>query len=217
LGNANAARDALQEAVAVASQGSDRPALADALRVMAFVEASEQNFDRAVELAEYAIALYVELGDDYGAMRLRHSHACYLRLIGRAEDARVQMEALIPDVLRLADASALLVLTEDYGAVMAALGNYQTAAMLLGAADTARERKGAPREPPQQAQIEPPYAVARSALAGMWDRHYELGRGMSIEGALSSLPTSVPDERLDPAFDVAGGAAPPRLRTEGPL
>jgi predicted ATPase/class 3 adenylate cyclase len=217
LGNANAARDALQEAVAVASQGSDRPALADALRVMAFVEASEQNFDRAVELAEYAIALYVELGDDYGAMRLRHSHACYLRLIGRAEDARVQMEALIPDVLRLADASALLVLTEDYGAVMAALGNYQTAAMLLGAADTARERKGAPREPPQQAQIEPPYAVARSALAGIWDRHYELGRGMSIEGALSSLPTSVPDERLDPAFDVAGGGAPPRLRTEGPL
>jgi predicted ATPase/class 3 adenylate cyclase len=217
LGHANAARDALQESVAVAGQRRDRAALADAVRVMAFVEASDQNFDRAVELAEQAIALYVELGDEYGAMRLRHSHACYLRLIGRAEDARVQMSELIPDVLRLADASALLVLTEDYGAVMAELGSYQTAAMLLGAADTARERKGAPREPPQQAQIEPPYAVARAALAGIWDTYYELGRSMSIEGVLSSLPTSDPDDQFRSALDAAGGAAPRQPRTEGPL
>jgi hypothetical protein len=89
--------------------------------------------------------------------------------------------------------------------------------MLLGAADTARERTGAPREPPQQAQIEPPYAVARSALADMWERHYERGRSMSIEGALSSLPTSGPDDRVDPAQDVTGGRAPSRLRTDGPL
>jgi predicted ATPase/class 3 adenylate cyclase len=194
LGNADAARDALQESVAVAGRRGDRAALADAIRVMAFVEASEQNYERAVELAEHAIALYVELGDEYGAMRLRHSHACYLRLIGRAGDARLQMKRLIPDVLRLADASVLLVLTEDYGAVMAELGDYQTAALLLGAADTARERKGAPREPPQQAQIEPPYALARAGLAAAWDRHYDMGRSMSIEGVLSSLPTSVASE-----------------------
>jgi predicted ATPase/class 3 adenylate cyclase len=217
LGNASAARDALQESVAVASQHRDRPALADALRVMAFVEASEENFERAVELAEHAIALYVELGDEYGAMRLRHSHACYLRLIGRAEDARLQMKELIPEVLRLADASALLVLTEDYGAVMAELGNYETAAMLLGAADTAREGRGAPREPPQQAQIESPYAFARSALGAAWDTCYEWGRGMSIEGALSSLPTSAAREPFESTLDAAGGPAPSQLRTEGPL
>jgi hypothetical protein len=179
----------LQESVAVADQHGDRLAAADALRVMAFVEASEQSFDRAVGLAEDAIALYGELGDEYGAMRLRHSHACYLRLVERAEEARAEMEDLIPDVLRLADASALLVLTEDYGAVLAELGENQTAAMLLGAADMARERKGAPREPPQQAQIEPPYAAARSALAERWAHYYERGRRMSIEAALSSLPT----------------------------
>jgi len=189
LGNADEARRALQESVAVADQRHDRAAVADALRVTAFLEASEQNFEDAVGLAENAIALYVELGDEYGAIRLRHSHACYLRLIGRAEDAGVQMQELIPDVLRLADASALLVLTEDYGAVMAELGHHETAAMLLGSADTARERKGAPREPPQQAQIEPPYALARSVLAAGWDRHYEAGRHMSIEDALASLPT----------------------------
>jgi predicted ATPase len=217
MGHAHAARQALQESVAVARQRGDRAAVADALRVLAFVEASEQDFERAVELAEDAIALYVELGDEYGAMRLRHSHACYLRLIGRAEDARVQMQELIPDVLRLADASALLVLTEDFGAVMAELGHYRTAAMLLGAADTARERKGAPREPPQQAQIEPPYAFARSALAASWDKHYEFGRRMSIEDALSSLPTSGAQEPVESAFDGAASGAAPHLRTEGPL
>jgi predicted ATPase/class 3 adenylate cyclase len=189
LGHPDDARAALQESLDVADQRSDRAAAADALRVMAFVEASEQNFERAVELAEDAIARYVELGDEYGAMRLRHSHACYLRLIDRADEARSEMEELIPYVLRLADASALLVLTEDYGAVLAELGQYQTAAMLLGAADMARERKGAPREPPQQAQIEPPYAAARSALATRWVQFYERGRRMSIEDALSSLPT----------------------------
>lgn len=189
MGNANAAREALQESVAVAGQRSDRGAVADALRVMAFVEASDQKFERAVELAQDAIALYLELGDEYGAMRLRHSHACYLRLVGRAEDARREMEELIPDVLRLADASALLVLTEDYGAVLAELGEYQTAGTLLGAADAAREQKGAPREPPQQAQIEAPYALARSSLGAAWDTHYARGTRMSIEDALSSLPT----------------------------
>jgi predicted ATPase/class 3 adenylate cyclase len=190
LGNAPAARQALQESMAVAGRRSDKAAVADALRVLAFVEASDQNFERAVELAEEAIALYVELGDEYTAMRLRHSHACYLRLIGRADDARRQMQELIPDVLRLADASALLVLTEDYGAVLAVLGEYRTAAMLLGAADTARERTGAPREPPQQAQIEAPYTLARSSLAAAWDTQYALGRSMNIEDALSSLPTA---------------------------
>jgi tetratricopeptide (TPR) repeat protein len=185
-GHPRAARQALKESVAVAARSSDTGAAADALRVMAFAEASEQDFERAVELAEKAIGLYFELGDEYGAMRLRHSHACYLRLIGRADEARREMQGLIPAVLRSADASILLVLAEDYGAVMAELGHHQVAAVLLGAADKARERDGAPREPPQQAQIEAPYALARSALAGTWDQHYHAGRRMSIEEAVSS-------------------------------
>jgi predicted ATPase/class 3 adenylate cyclase len=189
IGHTDAARKALEEAVAVAAEAGDTGAAANAMRVMAFAEASQQNFERAVELAEDAIGLYFELGDEYGAMRLRHSHACYLRLIGRADDARRQMQSLIPDVVRTADASILLVLAEDYGAVMAELGHHDLAATLLGAADMARERDGAPREPPQQAQIEAPYALARSNLADAWDRHYEVGRRMSIEEALSSLPT----------------------------
>jgi predicted ATPase/class 3 adenylate cyclase len=190
IGHTDAARKALEEAVAVATESSDAGAAANATRVMAFAEASEQNFENAVELAEKAIGLYFEVGDEYGAMRLRHSHACYLRLIGRADDARQQMQSLIPDVLRTADASILLVLAEDYGAVLAEVGDHDVAATLLGAADMARERDGAPREPPQQAQIEAPYALARSKLAGDWDRHYEAGRHMSLEEALSSLPTS---------------------------
>lgn len=189
LGDADAARDALEESVSVARRHGDQAAVAEALRVLAFVEASEREFGRALELAEEAIALSIELGDEYGAMRIRHSHACYLRLSGRAEDARVQMQELIPDALRVADTSVLLVLAEDYGAVLAELGRHETAAMLLGASDTARERTGAPREPPQRAQIDPPYAAARSALGTAWDHHYELGRGMSIEDALSGLPS----------------------------
>jgi predicted ATPase/class 3 adenylate cyclase len=190
IGRTQAARDALEESVVVATESSDAGAAANAIRVMAFAEASEQNFEHAVELAEKAIGLYFEVGDEYGAMRLRHSHACYLRLIGRADDARQQMQSIIPDVLRTADASILLVLAEDYGAVMAEVGDHDVAATLLGAADMARERDGAPREPPQQAQIEAPYALARSELAGDWDRHYEAGRRMSLEEAVSSLPTS---------------------------
>jgi hypothetical protein len=165
---------------------------------MAFVEASEQQFERAVELADNAINIYIQLGDDYGAMRLRHSHACYLRLVGRADDARRQMQELIPDVLRLADASILPVLAEDYGAVMAELGHHEVAAILLGAADMARERDGAPREPPQQAQIEQPYARARSSLAGIWDDQYQLGRRLSIEEALSLQPTDGTQEGFSP-------------------
>ncbi|WP_125037933.1 adenylate/guanylate cyclase domain-containing protein [Nocardioides sp. LS1] len=199
LGHADAARTALQEAVSVAAVVGDRGAVADALRVLAFVEASEQDLERAVELAEDAITLYDDLGDEHGAMRLRHSHACYLRLIGRADEAQRRMQDLVPDVLRLGDAGALLVLAEDYGAVLAEVGHHHEAALLLGAADTARAREGAPREPPQQAQIEAPYAVARVALADAWDRSYASGRAMGIEDALSSLPDITPSAPRSPS------------------
>lgn len=190
MGDVKAARQALEESATVAGQVSNNAAMADALRVMSFVESSEHNFERAVQLSEAAIAIYFELGDEYGAMTLRHSHACYLRLMGRLEDAHRQMQELIPDVLRLAAPAILLVVAEDYGAAMAELGHHQTAAQLLGAADAARERNGAPREPPQQAQIEEPFALARAALAAeTWDHHYHLGHNMTVEDALSFLHT----------------------------
>ena len=79
-----------------------------------------------------------------------------------------------------------MVLAEDYGAVLADLGRSEHAARLLGAADAMRERHAHPRNPGQVAEIEEPFAKARTALGEeSWRREYQRGHEMAIEEALT--------------------------------
>ena len=80
------------------------------------------------------------------------------------EEAERQMRAQIPAFLRLASPELLVVLAEDYGAVLAEIGEGEAAVRLLGSADAMRERNGTPRNPIQDAEIAGPYAAARAAL-----------------------------------------------------
>jgi tetratricopeptide (TPR) repeat protein len=192
LGDLQAARLAFEEAVSLAREIGNKPRLAGALSNQARFEVVERNLERALELEQAAVEINVELGDEMDALGGRHNMACTLREMGRLEEAHRQMHAQIPDIVRLAPPEQLIVLAEDYGAVLAEVGEHDHAVRLLGAADAMRERNGAPRSPTQDAEIARPFAGAREAMPPQrWRREYAAGQNMTVEKALTEASTWV--------------------------
>ena len=115
-----------------------------------------------------------------------------------------QMRALVPRSLEVAAPGALIVLAEDYAAILAEVGEHRSAVRLLGAADAMRQRLGSPRHKMQAAEIAGPVAKTRDGLPELtWDRAYETGRGSTIEAALreasavdAPAPSAGEDRRL---------------------
>ena len=76
-------------------------------------------------------------------------------------------------------------MAEDYGAVLAELGNHHEAVQLLGAADAQRDRTHYVREPAQAADIRAPFDAARAAMSQThWNDAYHAGRSTSISDLL---------------------------------
>jgi len=153
---------------------------------LSMFEAYEGNLERCLELDTIALGLYEQRGDERRALRLRHNIACTLRELGRVDEAERQMRYQMPQHLQVADPTGLIVIAEDYGAVLAELGRHTDAARLLGLADATRERNGTPRPPSQENEIREPFTRARAALApDIWEREYQLGRNMTVDDALA--------------------------------
>jgi predicted ATPase/class 3 adenylate cyclase len=185
LGHPDSARRALESAIHLARDSDDSEALADALSRMALVEAASGNPERSLECDAMALRLHQDRGNARGVLNQRHNMACTLREMGRLHEAHRQMGELIPEVLRLADPNLLVVVAEDYAAVLAELGHHIAATRLLASVDAMRERSGSPRLPSQQRLIAEPFAESRAALdAQTWAKEYRLGRDTTVEEAL---------------------------------
>lgn len=105
--------------------------------------------------------------------------------MGKVGEARDELLRLIPDALGDLIPLDLISTAEEYGAILAQLGQYQGALKLLGAADVMRERNGYLRHQWLEARIEDAYASSRKALAPQeWEDHYQAGRKSSIKALL---------------------------------
>lgn len=83
------------------------------------------------------------------------------------------------------------ILAEDYGAVLADLGEFKESARLLGAADSARKRHGTPRSARQQTDLDGAFNTARSVLGSDgWLLEYQLGFNQAVEEALARADCS---------------------------
>jgi predicted ATPase/class 3 adenylate cyclase len=186
LGERESARSAFEEAAHLSIEVGDPALHADILSDLSMFEAYEGNLERCLELDTIALGLYEQRGDERRALRLRHNIACTLRELGRVDEAERQMRYQMPQHLQVADPTGLIVIAEDYGAVLAELGRHTDAARLLGLADATRERNGTPRPPSQENEIREPFTRARAALApDIWEREYRLGRNMTVDDALA--------------------------------
>jgi tetratricopeptide (TPR) repeat protein len=186
LGESQNARSTLEEAATLAAEAGDSNRLARILSELSAFEASEGKLERSLELDTAALDSLQEQGNERVALYVRHNMACTLREMGRVDDAQQQMRDQIPQHLRVADRLMLVVVAEDYGAVLAELGNHPGAARLLGAADAMRQRIGNPRAATQENEIREAFAKARAALdADTWENHYQAGHNTTVEDALN--------------------------------
>ena len=184
-GNHDTARQQGEEAVGLAREAGASSQLANALAQLSNAVSVAQDHERAYELIAEAVAVSEEHGEDGASLVYRSIAACVLRELGRLTEARQEMWALIPQSLLWSSPENLAYLAEDYGAVLAAGGDYEEAVRLLGAADSARERIGAPRSNVQVEEIAAPFASARSALpTSVWERAYASGHDRTVEDVL---------------------------------
>jgi hypothetical protein len=134
-----------------------------------------------------SVDLLLAIGDEVGILQARHNIACTLRQMGRLSDAHRQMGQQIPAMVKFADPEMLMVLAEDYAALLAQLGAHEAATRLLGAADATRERNGTPRDGAQEREVNEPFEEVRTAMGDeRWNREYEAGRNTPVEDALAA-------------------------------
>ncbi len=188
-GRWDVARPMYEQAVRLARESGEKEQLRSVLSSFAMLEGSERNYQRQVDLDSEALAISRELGDIAAVLVAQHNMAAELREGGNSEEAKKQMERLIPDLLKFSAPDTLSVVAEDYAAALAELGSHQSAVRLLGSAEATRERLGTPRHPMQEADIAEAFAKARAALTSeQWDEAYGDGRNTSVEDVLTEVP-----------------------------
>jgi predicted ATPase/class 3 adenylate cyclase len=187
-GNMEAASQAFEESLSLAQQSEDAYAMTRALGNLALLEHDKKNYGRSLELMHTSVPLLLQLGDELGVLQARHNMACTLRQMGRLEDAYQQMRQQISDVVKFGDAEMVMVLAEDYAALLAERGDHRPATHLLGAVDAMRQRSGTPRDPAQEREVNEPFHAARAALGdSTWEREYQVGATLAVDDALAAV------------------------------
>lgn len=185
-GQTVAAKVLFEEALTTARATNETTELRMLLGDFSRFLATTGDLDRAMTLNDQVLSLVRDLGDLSHTLTATHNAACNLRMAGRVPEAAQQMRTLIPQVLSLNEPDFLVVLAEDYAAVLAELGDHHRAVRLLGAADAMRERLRFPRESMQQTDIAQPLNKTKAALTPqMWDDAYQAGRNLTVEDALT--------------------------------
>ncbi|MBA3265855.1 MAG: hypothetical protein H0T14_05695 [Nocardioidaceae bacterium] len=179
-------RPLYEEALAIARESGDKAQLCAILGGVATLVGFEHDYQRSLELDTEALDIARELADPSAALFHQHNLACSLRLIGRVQEAKEQMIDLIPRSLEFNEPADLMVLAEDYAAILADSGDYLTAVRLFGAADAMLERLGNLRYPVQEAELAQPIAKTRSSLSPTeWNAAYQAGRETTVEALLA--------------------------------
>ncbi len=139
-GELDRASEVAARSLALRRRLGDQERLIDALNTMANCEQYRGNSDAARRTYEEAIALAPDVTDQRGigwalmnAAYLEGSERKYNAALERYEQALMQKH--VPELVRLAVPEMLLVAAEDYGSLLAALGDHRRAVRLIASAE----------------------------------------------------------------------------------
>jgi predicted ATPase len=150
-------------------------------------EMVEGRLDRALELAEQDQKLAAKSEDPYAIFQAMHNIGRLSLLMGDADLAMAQLSNQLAFAVEFAIGDQLNEFAEDYGAVLAAVGEYAGSARVLGATEADRQRRDAPRHPNHGPRIDTPYDEARERVgAEAWERNHQEGLTMTVKEALES-------------------------------
>jgi predicted ATPase/class 3 adenylate cyclase len=187
-GRPREARTLLEEALSIARASDDEQYLAHVLGDLVLPEIDQRNHQRALELLTECLGIARRRGSIRGVLGTEHNMACLLLELGRAEEAQTMMQGLIRGFLDLKERALMLVVPEDYAAIVAELGEHRLAVRLIGAADAAREEFGEVRRRQQNDWVQGTIVKTHEALSDLeWDAAYAEGRRTPLEEALEEL------------------------------
>jgi tetratricopeptide (TPR) repeat protein len=187
LGEVEAARRILDDALDLHRRIGDPSRLTRALGNLAGVEEQCGNYQRAEELTHEALAIVHELGDLHEAAVQGQNLANLLATSGRADEANDVAHSLIDSVLQLRSPNLTMAFANTYMNILIRLGDQVAAARLLGAEEAMRERLSMPNPFQEEEREEAWDAVKDQISAEDWERHCHEGRGMTVEDLLAEL------------------------------
>jgi tetratricopeptide (TPR) repeat protein len=184
-GERSVARTAFEEALGIAKTVSEN-AQADVLWNLAILEDAEGDLERGLELCYRVLDIKTRLCDEYGVLLMRSNIADYLRELGRYADAHMQIRALLPQFIELAEPRFLLGIAEQYAAVLGGIGALEQVPLVVSAAEQLRDRIGEGREAAWEVTFGKAFAQARAVLPDdVWSEQTARGQEMTLPQALA--------------------------------
>ncbi len=145
------------------------------LQDLAMHSLAEEDTESGLEWFRKAVEQAVGFGNLDLIALARHGAASTLRLLGRHEEALLEFREVLPQYLATRREEGMINLAEDVACLFADLGDWRTAARLIGAADTARADLHHKRPDYQEGEIRPSLERGKQALGHDWELHYREG------------------------------------------
>lgn len=187
LGDLEAARTTLREALALHRSSGNQGGLARVLGNLAGVEESLGHLDEAEALITESLGVLDGLGDVHEATTQRQNLANLLVLSGRVEEAARLARSLVATVLRLHNPNLTMAFANTVMNVLLRSGEPRQAALLFGAEEAMHERLGIPN-PFQEEERQEALELLDGVMSGEeWDEHRSIGRQQPVEDLLAEL------------------------------
>lgn len=187
------ARELINETISVGANAGSEEHVVIGLANLAILEDVEGNHDRALTLHTRVLEHASRAGEETFALMARHNIAGCHYLLGESQLAWQELRKSVEQELRLEPDAGLISVAETMAVVLADLGRFATAAVLLGVADETRERLQLNVLPIMEGTLRDTATEIQAELSQLeWNVAHRYGRSLDIAAAL----TAAADETL---------------------
>lgn len=185
-GDVDAAVRLLREALAVSDGTADRDGRSSAMHVLGVALQMSGDLQGAREVMAARIALGRELGDDFVIWVESANLSMVERQLGNLTNAEALSREALEIVSSHRDEMAIPWVMNGLAAALAARGEHERAATILGTAETLLERAGGKWPPDERKQYQATIAILAAALAPeTLERARGMGAAMTSEDGVA--------------------------------
>ncbi len=190
LGQIEAARDTLEEALKLHRGIDDKGRLARVLGNLGGVEEELGRFDRAEALMRESLAILDDIGDVHEAAVQGQNLAYLLVVAGRVDEASELARGLVDTVVALGSPSLTMAFSNTAMNILIRQGDPVGAAHLFGAEEAMGERLEMPN-PYLEEELEEALELVSGVMSREeWETHRRSGRSERVEDLLTQFPGS---------------------------
>jgi tetratricopeptide (TPR) repeat protein len=185
MGELEAARDTLEEALELHREVDDKSLLARILGHLAGVEEELGGFDHAETLLKESLSIFEEVGDTHEMAVQGQNLAYLLTLAERIEEANELAGKLVGTILALGSPSLTMAFANTVMNILLRQGDPIGAAQLFGAEEAMGERLQLPNPYLEEELREALHLVRDVMSPDEWEQHRRAGRRERVEDLLA--------------------------------